>query len=198
MKEDIEKSSQYGGGDPAAAPSDTVDPAQPSSSGGSHPDKDAKKASSSKTPNQETEKEDKDQEITDVYGRDALELLEKSGNENAMSAHDRFMGCDLVVPAVALSKFKQVESLPDTEEQKRIESYVGVLGEDTCRMYKKTKPRLCCLMMGNYHEDETRFWKHASTQLKDHPVGGIFTFDTFTGDISEAWYYQNMLHQRGY
>ena len=132
-----------------------------------------------------------------MYGKDALDMPGKGAEQN-VSAHDRFMHCDLVVPAVALNKFKQVETLPDTAEKKRLENYVGVLGEDACRMYKKSRPRLCCLMMGDYFEDETLFWKHASIQLKNNPVGGIFTFDTFAGDISQAWYCQTMLYQRGF
>ena len=103
----------------------------------------------------------------------------KAGLQPAVK--DRFMKCDLVVPSVALNKFKQTSSteIPFTK-------YVGILGKDKCRMYKTDKDRLCCLMMGDLISDPNDFWVHASIQLKNNFVGGVIVFDTYEGDVSQG------------
>jgi len=116
-------------------------------------------------------------DLTQQHAKEALKP--KAGLQG--SVRDRFMQCDLVVPSVALNKFKQLSSA-----EFLMTKYVAILGKNKCRMYKTEKDRLCCMVMGDLISDPDDFWVHVSMQLKNNFIGGVVVFDNYEGDISQA------------
>lgn len=134
-------------------------------------------SSSSSSGKDQKQADGKHDDLTQQHAKEAL----KPKHSLTVAVRDRFMKCDLVVPSVALNKFKQLSSteLPMTK-------YVGILGKNKCRMYKTEKDRLCSMVMGDLISNPADFWSHASIQLKNNFVGGVVVFDNYEGEITQA------------
>ena len=165
---------------------------EPSSASGSKPSKEQQKPSeSSSGQDDQAQAEGKDSQSSslDLTQHFAKEATEHKSVVPLPTTRDRFLESQLVVPGIALKKFLQVsqstEGLGETREAVDVKNYVGVMGTDSYRMYKQSRPRVCALMMGDISSDP-HFWQHAQDQLKGHPVGAICFFNTFEGQWSEA------------
>ena len=156
-----------------------ADSSSPKNAAAASGEQSAEASSSSSVPNpQGAVVEDPNQDITEQFVREATD---KASAEPPVSAKDRFFECDLVIPAIALKKFKQLDSTDAV-----LSTHVGVLGQDECQMYKTKKKRLCTMMFGDFFTDRDSFWKHAVSQCKNQRVYGIFLFDSFDGDPTKA------------
>ena len=201
MKEDLDKFA--GESQPASSPSQLGAPGAPSEV--SKPSKAAGSSSSgSGQPEQQCLEDQKgvqgpgasgegkeqtdDGDLTQVMGKDALTL--KGVTKVSASQQEQFEKCTLVVPSVTLNKFKQLESTPCD-----LSKYVGVLGADTCKMYKLERVRLCTMMMGDFVSNPDDFWEHAVLQLKNWNARAFFLFDVFQGNKDEASFYTWFQHR---
>ena len=203
LKEDLEKfagegqlaspSSQPGGqvAPDAGASAKPSEAAGPSSSGSGQPKQqgveDQKEVQGSGASGKEQKKIDAS-DLTQMFGKEALTL--KGVTQLSCSQRVQFEKCSLVVPSVTLNKFKQVESTPLD-----LRKYVGVLGEDTCNMYKLQRTILCTMMMGDFVSNPDDFWAHVVVQLKDRTARAVFVFDNFQGDKDEACVYTRFQYQ---
>ena len=164
-------------------PSPIQEPMEPNSSKEvpqASADEPCQQPSSSEQPPGSSVVEDPNQDITNQFTKEATE---KKKSEKGPAPKERFFACDLVIPAIALKKFKILESSDGV-----LPNNVGVLGQDECQMCKTKKARLCTLMFGDYFTDNDDFWAHAVLQCKNHRVGGVFLFDSFVGDpTKERW-----------
>ena len=127
-----------------------------------------------------SENPDPELDVTNLYFKKAIE--KGSHTKVGPTSRQRFLDCELVVPATTLKKFKQLDPT-----EYNISNYVGVLAQDRCKMYKTFKPRLCAMMMGDFMENQDSFWSLVVRQCKNQPAGAFFFFDTFAGDQSQAW-----------
>ena len=101
-------------------------------------------------------------------------------------AKDIYKNCSLSMPGIALKRFSMVRDLQITPEEKS--SYVAVLGSTTVQMYKIKKRGAMGMVMGQYGEDPSGFWKVVDQQLssKTKEISALCVFDAFQGDINEA------------
>ena len=119
-------------------PTDGAEPASSSSSkpSTSQPDTSCSSKGSEQKPTEgKGNKKDQD-DITQMFASEAVQ------DKTAVvypTLRELFLSCDIVLPSITLKKFKMVESAKDLDAP----SYVGVLAQDQCRMYKTTKSRLC-------------------------------------------------------
>lgn len=116
--------------------------------------------------------------LTQRYGREAV-ATEKT---STVTTRERFLKSKLIVPGIALKKFKQLE----TASKVTLHQCAGVMGTDHVQMYKVSKPRACNLSMGSVIADPAEFWNHAEIHCKNHPLGAIIMFDNFEGNVPEA------------
>ena len=101
------------------------------------------------------------------------------------SQKEIFMGAKLIVPGIALKKFK----LALVDGQERSSCFLGVMGVGDMTMYKTTRPKLTGLVVGDFLTDPKEFWQWVQEHLCDKPVGALFVFDRFRLPIQDATWF---------
>ena len=104
-----------------------------------------------------------------------------SPEQEKVTMRQLFMEADLLVPGIALKKFKQALA----EDENRSKSYIATLGVESFTMYKTSRPKLFGMMMGNFQEDPIKFWQSSSQHLVK-PLGALFIFDNADMTVDDA------------
>lgn len=125
--------------------------------------------------------EDAPLDLTNLYGP----TNEQEPGEQDTSVKDRFLRAELVVPGIALKKFKQLLE----DEEQTVAKYVAILGVSELKRYKHQRPTLQGMLMGNT-ESHATIWEHVSKQMKDLSVGAIFTSLNSSWDVSTVSFFQ--------
>ena len=98
------------------------------------------------------------------------------------SQQDLFMSAGLIVPGIALKKFK----LAALEDPNRGGCFVGAAGVADVTMYKVARPKVTGLCLGDFTSDPVAFWQWAVRHLGTKPVGALFLYDAFSLSIDDA------------
>lgn len=134
-------------------------------------------ASSSKpaNPAESTEKTD----ITGLFGPENSSTAEASA-----STKTQFLNASLVVPGIALKKFKMAMAANTTDAR----SFIAVFGEATVKMHKAIRPTLEGMVIGNLTRHQQTFWAAATKQLKTKTMAAILQpSDSPTSIEAASW-----------
>lgn len=134
-------------------------------------------ASSSKpaNPAESTEKQD----ITGLFGPENSSTAEASA-----STKTQFLNASLVVPGIALKKFKMAMAANTTDAR----SFIAVFGEATVKMHKAVRPTLEGMVIGNLTRHQQTFWAAATKQLKTKTMAAILQpSDSPTSIEAASW-----------
>ncbi len=123
-------------------------------------------------------------DVTNLYAPTAGQ----EPGEQDISAKDRFSRAELIVPGIALKKFKQCLE----DEEQSVAPFVAILGVSQLKRYKIQRPMLQNMLMGNT-ESHATIWEHVSKHMKDLSVGAIFTAFNSSWDVSTVPFFSFIL-----
>ena len=118
--------------------------------------------------------------VTDnFFEQDALKLADEPAKA---SQREAFMKADLIMPGIALKKFKMALA----DDAARSQSYLGVCGVDDFTMYKTKRKRATGLCMGAFTPNPEQFWNLAAPHLRNKPLAALLVFEDFQATIEDA------------
>ena len=109
------------------------------------------------------------------------EPAEAGASKSSVSQRESFKNADLVVPGVALKKFKLAIT-----EAGNAEGYMAALGYREATLYKIPRPCLCSMTMGDVLGESSAFWSWVAQQVHGSKVGAIFVSDQFKGSVEQV------------
>lgn len=104
------------------------------------------------------------------------------GEQPKETQKDVFMQADLIVPGIALKKFKM--ALVDSPN--RSTCYVAALGVEEMTQYKVQRPKLCGMCMGDHQSTPDSFWQATQRHLRDKPLAALIVFEDFQGQMQDV------------
>lgn len=93
---------------------------------------------------------------------------EETGQATELSTKERFLRADLLVPGIALKKFKMsLDSCSGPTNH-----LIALLSSGDIERYKSTRPMLQCMIMGDLSQ-HADFWEEFSRHFKNKPVTAV-------------------------
>ena len=95
---------------------------------------------------------------------------ENSGkSETSAATKGQFLTASLVVPGIALKKFKMAMAA----DAANATNFVAVFGEATVKMHRAVRPTLEGMIIGNLTRHQQTFWASAAKHLKTKGISAI-------------------------
>ena len=127
------------------------------------------------------------EDLTQQFAAEGAMQVVVAENE-ALPVKDRFLSCELVVPAISLKKM----ALCLMDSSDRSKSYAAVLGLDKMTVYRVGKPCLKSMIVGDLlGADKDSFWASATKHLTTKKVGAVMIFDNCSESIESATWPQS-------
>lgn len=88
---------------------------------------------------------------------------------SVQTSKDRFLGAQLIIPGIAIKKFKQALEESGSEAH----HWVAFCGAGTVKMYKQERPRLEGMVLGNLQSMEEKFHAKLPVHLNNYPITAL-------------------------
>ena len=130
-------------------------------------------------------KTERDYNLTGWFVQLPPEIEESTDEKN--DAKTKFLEADVLVPGIALKKFKQAlhDEMGEGNEI-NMESFLGVTSIGDFKRYKKSRHVLQRMAMGDVEAMKDKFWNSVAAHMKDHSIAAIFKTSSSRISVQDA------------